>query len=182
MNGFTQILNQIPEFNDLTNGLLGGLTPISVTGFSDSASAHLIFSLCEKLGRKALIITQDEFALRKITEDLTFFTKGNILSFPQTDLLFYDIEAASGDILRQRLNVLEQLMENPGANYVVTGIDALRSVTVPCGVYTEHCLTIRIGDSIELDKLTKSLILLGYTRENQVEGRDRKSTRLNSSH
>ena len=66
MDGFVKILEGLADFEDITEGLAKGQSPVSVTGVADSVRAHLIFSVCKKAKRGAFIISSDMAHARAI--------------------------------------------------------------------------------------------------------------------
>ncbi|MEE1014117.1 MAG: transcription-repair coupling factor [Clostridia bacterium] len=170
MDVYLQMLDELAEFEELTKDLKKKNTPVNVLGVSDSVRAHLIYCVCKKLNTGGLIVAADTEAARNLYEDLRFFCGEGTYLYPETDLLFYDVEAKGQDVTRQRLSVLRHLAEDKEPCYVVTTPQALASVTVPPTVYADHAITLTEGDEAELDALAKTLTFLGYRREDMVEG------------
>ena len=56
MNEYLKIMEELAEFSELTSDIKSNITPIGVTGVSDSVRAHLIFCACEKLNRGGLVM------------------------------------------------------------------------------------------------------------------------------
>lgn len=170
MDGYLKILDGLVDFEEITEGLKKGQSPVCVTGVADSVRAHLIFSVCTKLNKRALVVAPDVAHAKNIFEDLNYFFPGEVLFFPNRDLMFYDIEAAANDIKKQRLEVVDKLCREKNKYCVVTTVEALLSATVSKKAYMERALTLRPGDEIELESLCEIMIDFGYQREELVEG------------
>lgn len=171
MEIFLDFIKGLAEFEELTGVVSKKQTPVNVVGVSDSVRAHLIYCVCKKLNKYGLVVAPDDSSALEIYEDLKFFAKEDtVLFFPGTDLLFYDIEAKSHDVTKQRLSVLHRLALNEGKCHVVTSVDALLSVTLPRTVYETACFSLEVGDEIALEVLAEKLVMLGYKREDMVEG------------
>ncbi|MBE7023313.1 MAG: transcription-repair coupling factor [Ruminococcaceae bacterium] len=170
MNGFLKILESLADFEEITGGLKKNQSPVSVTGVSDSVRAHLAFCVCKTLGKNAFIVAANQSAAKQIFEDMKFFFDGEVLFFPEKELVFYDIEAAANDIKKQRLEVLDKLACGCDSFCVVTTASALMSATVPKKLYEEKVISLSVGDEIELDELCSIMVDLGYKREEMVEG------------
>lgn len=171
MGGFFEIMENLVDFETLTSDLKQNITPINMTGVSDSLMAHLVFCVSKKFDSPALIVAHNEMQAKEIVEDLKFFSGAEVLYYPSSDLLFYDVDVKSHDILKQRLGVIDSLVNSHDKPlYVVTTPNALTSVTVPKDKYDNSVRTIRVGDDIELDALADTLSDLGYKREDMVEG------------
>lgn len=170
MNVFSELLCELEEFDRLVKGIKAKKTPVSVVGVSDSVGAHLISSVCDRLSRTALVVASEEKEARQYCDDLRFFLgEEQVLYFPRTDLLFYDVEARGQDVTGRRLSVLAELLkEEP--RVVVTTAEALVSPTVPKALYARNSIRLKVGDERELDELATALTALGYCREEMVEG------------
>ena len=177
MDGFVKILEGLADFEDITEGLAKGQSPVSVTGVADSVRAHLIFSVCKKAKRGAFIISSDMAHARAISDDINFFFPGRTFVFPERDLMFYDVEAAANDIKKKRLEVLETLLSDEGGCAVITTVEALLSLTVPYDAYKSRALELKCGDEIEIEELCRVLSDFGYRREEMVEGAGQFSVR-----
>ncbi|MBQ9737369.1 MAG: transcription-repair coupling factor [Clostridia bacterium] len=177
MNGFLKISDNLAEFEEIKRGLINGQSPVSAVGVSDSVRTHLVFCLSKKLHKAPLIITANETQAKLIFEDINRLFGGKALLFPERDLLFYDIEASANDIKKNRLEVLDKLVEKKGEYAVVTTVSALLGPTVSKDVYKERAVTLKVGDEIELDELSKIMTDFGYQREEMVEGAGQFSVR-----
>ncbi len=170
MRGFLKILEGLADFEDLVNSVKYKDDAVSLTGLADSSAVHIIAGLSEKLEKKSLIVVNNEVEAKRIYEDLNFFDRGNVIMFPESDLIFYDIEAVGRDILKERLNVLDKLIRNGSKYHIITTVSALRSVTASLEIYKKYTLEFKVGDEISLTDLANRMVTLGYRREEMVEG------------
>ena len=170
MNGFLQMMDSLAGFEELVEAARQNNTPAQIMGVSDSIRAHLVFCMCEKLGRPGLVVAHSQAAAQQLYEDLSFFFGDRVVYFTDGELMFYDVEARAHDVRKLRLRALDRLCRADGALTVVTSVQALVSVTVPKGLYDRYAITLRPGDEIELDTLIQALTALGYRREELVEG------------
>lgn len=170
MNVFSELLCELEEFDRLIKGIKEKKTPLSVVGVSDSVGAHLISSVFQQLSRSALVVASEEKEARQYCDDLRFFLgEEQVLYFPRTDLLFYDVEARGRDVTGRRLSVLAELLKDE-PRCVVTTAEALVSPTVPKELYAGNSISLKVGDDRELEELARALTALGYCREEMVEG------------
>ncbi len=169
MKVFSQMLLELEEFSQLIKDLKFNITPVSVLGVSDSAGAHLIYSVCEKLDAPALVVAADDTAAQQICEDLRFFFGERVYLYPKTDLLFYDVEAKGQDVTHARLSVLSAMIQNEPC-YVVTTPEALLQATVPQKFFKQKAISLSLGSEAQLSELADTLTELGYIREEMVEG------------
>lgn len=171
MSGYTDIMEGLAEFSELVAGLKSKQTPLGAVGVSDSVRAHLIFCVCEKHGCGGLIIAHNDASASEIYADLCCFAGSErVMKFNASELMFYDAEARGRDVLRTRLSVLDRLMDEGSNLFVVTTPEALLSVTAPKEIWTASKISLSVGDEMELDELANRLVMLGYRREEMVEG------------
>lgn len=178
MNEFLKIMEELAEFSELTSDLKSNITPLSVTGVSDSVRAHLIFCVCEKLNRGGLVIARSEAEAAELYKDLTFFAGDErVIKVAACELMFYDAEAKSRDVTGLRIEAVNRLVSNPLGKIVVASPEALVGVTVSADVWKSSAVSLKSGDEIEPDELKRRLVSLGYRSEDMVEGAGQFSVR-----
>ena len=176
-NCFEHLLDSSAEFDELYEAAKKGMYPINISGVSDSVRVHIAFSLCRKLNKRLIFISHSEANAKKIAEDVNCFFKEQALYFPERELLFYDIEAAASDIKRERLDILEKIISGEEKFNIVTTVQALISPTVGKKIYTDNVIMLEVGMNCEMDMLSDSMINLGYSRVDTVEGQGQYSIR-----
>lgn len=99
-----------------------------------------------------------------------------VIYYPPSDLLFYDVEASSRDIKSKRLRVLNALCsgERP---HIVTTAAALCEIMPSPKTYSGFTRKISVGDEIDTDNIRETLTALGYTFEDEVSGEGQCSMR-----
>lgn len=168
---FLKIMNGLAEFSELVSDLKANISPLSVTGVSDSVRAHLISCACEELSCGALVVVPNEAAAAELYDDLCFFAGGErVLKFNASEPMFYDAEAKSRDIVSSRLAVLKRLCEAPDESIVVATVDAVTGVTLPRELCSSASIRLSVGDEAETGELAEKLTDIGYRREEMVEG------------
>lgn len=171
-------MEELADFEELTDGIKKGINPINVNGVSDSGRAHLAFCVSEKFDAPALIVTETEVGAMEVAEDLRFFSGSSVMYYGASEPLFYDVDVKSHEVLKKRLEVLDYLYTNRGRKtYVVTTYSALIGWTLPYKKYSENVMSLKPGDEIELEELCEKLNRLGYKREDMVEGAGQYSVR-----
>ena len=161
MSVFLNIMEELAEFSELSESIKSNISPISVSGVSESVMAHLVFSVCEKLKSGGLVIARSDSEAQKLYKDLCAFAdRDRVLFYNKTELTLYDTEAKSRDTSTLRLSVLNRLvqseMENKNDLIIVTSPDALLSVTFPRDRWDKACFHLDEGDEIELDELANT--------------------------
>lgn len=154
------------EYKKLHQVFCEGRGPVSVIGTVDPVKAQLIASLSGDDGW-CLVVTNDESHAKAMVRDLKAFQVPGWY-YPAKDFLFYQADTQGTLITRQRVEVLQHLMEDPhGA--VVTTIDALMDKVLERESFQKSVLTIAPGQELDLEELSTKLTELGYERLPEVE-------------
>ena len=170
---FSDILNKYPPYARICENLNN--TPISVSGVVESAQSQLIFALANKNNSSAVVVTYSDMEARAMYSDLSFYTD-NAVYFPSKEYVFYNIETSARSNENIRLAAVDKLINNENC-ILVTSVDALLQYTADKTVFEEFVIEFRLGKCFELEKLTEQLIVMGYTREDIVEGEGQFSVR-----
>ena len=161
---FLNILDEYDEYRHLEENLHN--TPLSVAGLSDGASAQFICQLAA--GKRGIVILPNELDAKAFYEDIKFFDKGT-LYFPTKDYVFHNIDAFGKENERARLEVLDKFINREDVK-IVTSLEAIFKYTIPKEKFLNLRIPISSGTEIEIEKLSKDLVLMGYTKEDMVEG------------
>ncbi len=175
MSIFRNAAMQICDFANIQNQIQKG--PINVVGLTPPAKAHFAGALRMVLEKSVIYIADCDYKAKKICEDLRFFCGEDVCFYPAKELEFFKADAKSHELLHQRLEVIERLMERNERIVVVMSVDALLQFTVDISDYRESALTLSVGDEISMEVLSKNLVDMGYVREDMVEGKGQFSVR-----
>ena len=143
-----------------------GKMPVEITGTDGFARYYTMD--CLGADRRKLIVTYSEDRAKEILEAYSFFDK-NILYYPAKDVLFYNADIHGHTILRQRMEVVKGIIEE-SISTVVVSIDALLNKIIPLEELKTHIVTFRTGEVLDLEKMKKKLVALGYERNDWVDG------------
>ena len=168
MSSFSSLLKLNPEYNAIEYNVRKKILPMGVLGLSLTPKAHIVSTLVQETGRKALVITNDEANATRICADLSTMGLKAYL-FPATDRNFHTDESRSREYERKRLGVLGLVVENE-YDAVVCSIEAAMQFTIPKKVLTEKSVTLKTGTDVEPEKIVNALICAGYVRTDMVEG------------
>ncbi|MCD8082873.1 MAG: transcription-repair coupling factor [Clostridiales bacterium] len=164
---FRKPLAGLYEFTELDEAVRRGQGPVQVCGCLDSQKVHLMQEVAEEKPWK-LIVTYDESRAKEISEDFACFRQ-DVWLYPAKDLLFYSADIHGNLLARERIQVLQHLMEDP-SGVVVTTIDGLMDHLLPPEEMAEHVWTVKNGEEIDLEQVKKAFVELGYERTAQVDG------------
>lgn len=170
MSCFSGMLASNAGFASLLRASEKNMLPAGVTGLSYLNKVHLIHSLCEESGARAIIITGDEGEAVKIKEDLnTLFASEDTLLYPARDFSLSSTAGQSREYEHLRLGVLGRMLEGD-YKAVVCSIEAAMQFTIPPDVLLSRSFVIEQGMNISIEKAREILVNAGYSPCEMVEG------------
>lgn len=170
MSCFSGMLASNAGFASLLRACEKNMLPAGVTGLSYLNKVHLIHSLCEESGARALIITGDEGEAVKIKEDLnTLFASEDTLLYPARDFSLSSTAGQSREYEHLRLGVLGRMLEGD-YKAVVCSIEGAMQFTIPPDVLLSRSFVIEQGMDISIEKAREVLVNAGYSSCEMVEG------------
>ena len=143
---------------------------VKVIGPEEASFSFVVSNIIQKLNKKVLIITHDNSRIDDIYEDLIrIIDKQKVNIFPEIETLPHEKINPDYNILKERINVLNELEFNNKNNIVITsGISVLRKL-MPKSYFSNNSIKIDLDSSIDLNQISSKLIQLGYKREKMVE-------------
>ena len=175
LKGLMQPLKNSGEFNSIMQSINKEKYPISIVGLSESARSYIIHAVYDETNKPILVVTHNEVEARNLYEDLSLYIP-NVYYFRAKEMVFYNIDAISGDSSWERLKVIKE-MAKVGKKIIVTSVDALACKYVPIGLFKKYTFTFSVGDSLELGDFNEKLIQSGYDRVEKVENKGQFSIR-----
>jgi len=162
-----KILPNFTKFNSYIKDIKSEVSPIMLSGLTDSAKAHFAYATGFYSEKPICIITYNEMQARKLIKDLKYFEE-NIEYFPKREIVAYDYIAESKENLYKRISCLNNIF-NKKAKIVVTTIEAVMQKTIAKENLYKNIIKLEIGKTIDLSEIKEKLISLGYVREDIVE-------------
>ena len=169
LEGLRQRLYEDGSFKELRKSIKDRKFPVGVFGVSESARAYLISTLFGKEKDSIFIFTSKDMDAKNLYEDLLLY-ENEVYYFPAKDLVFYNIDAISGDLRWERLKVMKAL-QNGKKKIIVTTIDALTAKYAPYEYFRAYHFSLEKGMEINLKEVGKKLQSAGYVRVELVEGK-----------
>lgn len=171
MDCLSRVLSACPEFDSLLNSIENNTTPICVVGLSHIHKAHWVASICQKTGKRVLLITADDASAVKVANDINGFFGGEerALYYTQKDFCFRTEQVSSREYEHKRLSVLGRILSG-GCDIVVSSIAAAVQHTIPPEIYKQRTLTIELGGEYDIQDLAAKFVSAGYARREQVDG------------
>lgn len=167
MKALTMPLEELAEFEEIKKELTREKGLLQVCGCAASQKSHLIYALAGG-SKKRVIICASESKAKQVYEEYRFLD-GNVWLYPAKDFLFYQADIRSKELMRQRMSVIQAVLEQDEIT-VVAGFDAFMDALPAPETVRENAVTIDLTSVLDLKEMEKKLVLAGYDREAQVEG------------
>lgn len=169
-------LKAYPKFNEILGAIEKKQFPIDINGVSDSGKSYIINGIFNESEDSIVIITHSDVDAKNIYEDLNFYLT-EVYYFPVREIVFYNIDAISGDLRWARLKVIKEILQNNNKKIIVTSVDALTSLYTPKQYYLDYSIFLECGKEVDLKNISKKLLECGYERVEVVEGKGQFSFR-----
>lgn len=168
MNAFTNLLEQLPEYQTILKDISYCLLPMGIQGLAPVPKANLISSLCQSTKSSALVLVPDESTAHKMTADLCAFG-ARAAVYPARDFAFRTTEVKSYDFEHKRLAVLSAILDGE-IDICVSSIEAAAQFTIPPEDLKRLSLTLRLGEELSIHTVCEALLCADYTRVEMVDG------------
>ncbi|MGN0169417.1 MAG: transcription-repair coupling factor [Lachnospiraceae bacterium] len=153
------------SYEEVQQHIDSGSGAIQIFGCIDAAKAYTIQALTA--GKTRLIVTFSEQKAKELLEDYRLYDK-RALYYPAKDVLFYQADIRGNLLTCQRLSVLKAIQEREECT-IITTFDALMDrLVLPEDLY-RSVEVFRVGSVLNLDEITRKLVLMGYEKNYQVE-------------
>ncbi|MEW6543966.1 MAG: transcription-repair coupling factor [Nitrospirota bacterium] len=149
-------------------GLHGSTAAFAVTLLTRSAQTAGLKD------RPWLVVATSDEAAERVYDDLRFFSsllgldQETLALFPEWETLPYEPTPPHVDLVSRRMRALHRLIQG-APTVLVTSVPALVQRLLPRSVFTEACLPLTPGGTIEREALAARLLRLGYRRGSVVE-------------
>lgn len=175
LKGIMEPLINSKEFNEINCAKEKSLYPIGTYGVSESGRGYLISGLYETTDKPIFVITHSDMEAKNLYEDLSFYIP-NVYYFPTKEVVFYNVDAISGDLRWERLKIIKEILSKD-KKIIVTSVDALTPIYTPLNLFSKYTFNLKLGDIINTKELVEKLIQSGYERVEVVESKGQVSLR-----
>ncbi len=117
-----------------------------------------------------LHVARDDAGLARLADLLAFVRpEAEVLRFPAWDCLPYDRVSPNPEIVSERVATLSRLLEPcPRPLIVLTTVNALVQRVPPRSAFAGQSLTVKTGDTLDVQFLAEVLVASGYGRTDTV--------------
>jgi len=160
-------LRELAEFEEILKFKTKDTGMIRISGCVTSQKTHMMYALSDGCKYKVIACSSESKA-RHVYEEYKFLSVETYL-YPAKDLLFYQADIRSKELVKQRMEVIEAIITG-NAVTVVTSFDGFMDALLPKEIIKERIVHIGSGDSMDMEEMAYRLVEIGYEREEQIEG------------
>lgn len=150
-------------------------SPQMVYHITGSQKAAFAAQLLQTYSQGMIVTYTDEQAQKWVNDLQTWLPEKDIILFPSTEWLPFEVLSRSQETTADRIKVLSSLLtENEGfsnSKIIVAPIQAISRRLFRPERWRQHCILFKTGEGYSLPELIRLLVEAGYEREETVEGR-----------
>ncbi|WP_040213841.1 transcription-repair coupling factor, partial [Clostridium polynesiense] len=148
---------------------------LGIYGTSESARSYIINGIYEEIDKPLFVFTHSDMEAKNLYEDISLYIN-EVYYFPAKEVVFYNIDAISGDLRWARLKVIKEMLR-PVKKIIIASMEALAAAYTPRELYESHSFSIKQGDIINFKDIGEKLVEAGYERMDMVDGKGQFSVR-----
>ena len=130
LQGLLQPLKENEKFISILNELKKKSFPIDIVGLSESGKSYIIDAIFSEIEDSLVVVTHNEIEAKNLYDDLSLYST-NVYFLPIREVVFYNVDAISGDLRWARLKVIKEILDDKNKKIIVTSIEAMTSVYTP---------------------------------------------------
>ena len=127
LQGLLQPLKENEKFISILNELKKKSFPIDIVGLSESGKSYIIDAIFSEIEDSLVVVTHNEIEAKNLYDDLSLYST-NVYFLPIREVVFYNVDAISGDLRWARLKVIKEILDDKNKKIIVTSIEAMTSV------------------------------------------------------
>ncbi len=138
---------------------------VSISGCGDSQKLHMIAGISGSV-KCRIIVTYDDLRARAIADEFRLYDENTYL-FPAKDLIFFQSDINSNDLVRDRVRAYRAMLEKDELT-IVTTFAALMTRQLPVD-NDSAVIKLEAGGTVNTTELASRLTYLGYERSAGAE-------------
>ena len=166
MQALISPLKELAEFEEIVKNRNKEPGMLRILGCVNSQKTHMMYALSDGFLYKVIACSSESKA-RQIYEEYRMLDTSAFF-YPAKDLLFYQADIRSKELLRQRMEVLEAVLSGDPIT-VVASFDGFMDTLLPKEEIGKRTIRITNDAQLDLEELQRRLTGLGYDREVQIE-------------
>ncbi|WP_373600404.1 transcription-repair coupling factor [Paraclostridium bifermentans] len=166
---FISPLQHSKEYKEIINNIENSKGTLLINGLLQPQKPNIVYSIFNDLKRQTLYIANTDLEAKKAYEDLCFYMKDKVDYLSSQDIYFYHLDAKDRNEEARKLKVLLRMLSRENT-VIVTSVEAILRKYIPKDILKNNIFTYKIGDVVNIEKLSEKLVNLGYERVSKIEG------------
>ncbi len=158
------LLKNLNNYHHIEKAFLSGAGS-SISGLSGSSKAYLLARLLGQWNKSVLLINPRIHEAEQLHEDLQSFCPDSLNEaidfFPSLEVLPYEENPPSDELIGQRFAILERLSKGERLVLITSLSAIIYRISSPKDILT---IKVLINDTLSRDTLLEDLVLIGYER------------------
>ena len=163
MKAFKEPFLELSEFSELKKELFSSTNAYELSGCIEAVRPAIINAISEK---KTVVIARDDVRARDLYNSYLAYSDDGAI-FPAKDILFYQSDIQGNALIKERININDIFSDKKST--VFLSVEGLINCLPPRETFSDSSLTAEVGDAIDLNNWTKTLISFGFENVTRVE-------------
>ncbi|HEL1633495.1 transcription-repair coupling factor [Streptococcus suis] len=162
------LLHKNKQINQWQSGLNKSTRQL-LLGLSGTSKSLVMATAYDSMAEKIMIVTATQNDAEKLVADLTaIIGSENVYNFFTDDSPIAEFVFASKERTQSRIDSLNFLTDSTSSGILVASIAACRVLLPSPETYKGSKIQLEVGQEIEVDKLVKNLVNIGYKKVSRV--------------
>ncbi|HEM4413400.1 TPA: transcription-repair coupling factor [Streptococcus suis] len=162
------ILHKNKQINQWQSGLNKSTRQL-LLGLTGTSKSLVMATAYDSLAEKIMIVTATQNDAEKLVADLTAIVGSeNVYNFFTDDSPLAEFVFASKERTQSRIDSLNFLTDSTSSGILVASMAACRVLLPSPETYKGSKIQLEVGQEIEVDKLVKNLVNIGYKKVSRV--------------
>ncbi|NMA69206.1 MAG: transcription-repair coupling factor [Desulfitobacterium sp.] len=170
MNTLSQVLGIGFDIEAIKKALSQKEWPQMIYNLTGSQKPAFIAQLFQQKNPGLILTYSEEMAQKWVSDLQTWLPEREILYFPASEWLPFEVLGKSRETTIQRIRVLHRLTENKNCIVVAPAL-AINQRMYSFSRFQEYTFSLRQGDTVDLQELSQKLVTAGYERLDFVDGK-----------
>ncbi len=164
MKAFKEPFLELSEFSELKKELKSSTNAYELSGCIEAVRPAIINAIAE---RKTVVIARDDVRARDLYNSYLAYSDDGAI-FPAKDILFYQSDIQGNALIKERMKAINDILSDKKST-VFLSVEGLINCLPPGETFSDSSLTAEVGDVIDLNNWTKTLVSFGFENVTRVE-------------
>lgn len=168
-------MSEIAKLQEYLKKIRENINQVILLGLSDVAKVGILDETLKAQKKPILVVTYNELMAQNLHKNLKKINP-NAIYIPKKDIITYEYDAQSMDILHSRIDSFIKLYKEE-LEILIISIETLMQPILSKKTMKNSILKIMVANDYNIEEIKEKLVVLGYERQELVEGRGTFSVR-----